>query len=34
KFRNKVAKMEFDQMTQRLKQVCGVIEELNPSLVT
>ena len=33
KFRNRVAKVELDQMEARLKQVCGVIEDLNPSLV-
>lgn len=33
KYRNKVAKLEFDTMQLRLKQVCTVIEDLNPSLV-
>jgi hypothetical protein len=33
KFRNKVAKVELEQMQARLKQVCGTIEDLNPSLV-
>ena len=33
KYRNRVAKMELEQMQMRLKQVCGVLEELNPSLV-
>ena len=33
KYRNRVAKMELEQMQMRLKQVCEVIEDLNPSLV-
>ena len=33
KYRNKVAKSELESMQLRLKQVCGVIEDLNPSLV-
>jgi hypothetical protein len=33
KFRNKVAKLELETMQLRLKQVCTVIEDLNPSLV-
>lgn len=33
KYRNKLAKIEFDEMQARLKNVCAMIQEKNPSLV-
>jgi hypothetical protein len=33
KYRNKLAKIEFDEMNARLQNVCAIIQEKNPSLV-